>query len=92
MKHADVGSTEEDRAAYTGQLERQLAVQRKHGEDLKQQLDSLRLEKEQLDGKKKRLESQYENVAEQLASVTTGEANPAHKVGCRLLSRLLHPQ
>ncbi|KAK9861386.1 hypothetical protein WJX84_009022 [Apatococcus fuscideae] len=75
----DVGSTEEDRAAYTGQLERQLAVQRKHGEDLKQQLDSLRLEKEQLDGKKKRLESQYENVAEQLASVTTGEANPAHK-------------
>ena len=57
-----------------------LAGQRKQAEELQQQLDMLRQEKEQLDSKKKRLETQYESVAGRLASVTTGEANPAHKV------------
>ena len=62
------------------QLEKMLGGQRKQAEDLQLQLDMLRQEKEQLDSKKKRLETQYESVAGRLASVTTGEANPAHKV------------
>lgn len=70
----------EDKGAYIAKLEGLLAGQRMKGEELNQQVESMRVEKEALDAKKRRLESQYEMVAERLASVTTGEANPAHEV------------